>query len=49
VAGFDDLKGVKMNSAMRFRLIEWYVAFLQAHTQYMGALRSLPVLQAILH
>lgn len=46
---YDMLKHVEMNAAMRQRLIGWYVAFLQRHTQHMGNMRSLPVLQAILH
>ena len=44
-----DLPTVAMNSAMRFRLLDWYLAFLHQHTQHLGNIRSLPVLQAILH
>lgn len=47
-----DLTGLihaEMNAAMRFRLLDWYVAFLQRHSQHMGNIRSLHVLQAILH
>lgn len=40
---------VAMSSAMRFRLIDWFIAFLQQHTQHMGNIRSLQVLQAVLH
>ena len=40
---------IEMNGAMRIRLLEWYIAFLQSHTQHMGNIKSLPVLQAILH
>ena len=42
-------KTVEMNADMRLRLIDWYVAYLQQHTQHMGNIRSLSVLRAILH
>src|SRR5690606_24858483 len=45
----ENIGNVTMNAHTRFQLIEWYVAFLQNHTQHMGNIRSLPVLQAILH
>ncbi len=44
-----DLGTIAMNAATRFLLIEWYVSFLQNHTQHMGNIRSLQVLQAVLH
>jgi DNA repair protein RecO (recombination protein O) len=40
---------VEMNAAMRSRLLEWYIAFLQQHSQHMGNIKSLSVLHAILH
>jgi DNA repair protein RecO (recombination protein O) len=46
---FDALPGVEMNSARRQRLLEWYLEFLQRHTEHMRSLKSLAVLQAILH
>jgi len=46
---YDQLKSIEMNAAMRFRLIEWYIAFLKQHTQHMGNIKSLQVLQTILH
>ena len=46
---FKDTTAVNMNGAMRSRLTEWYIAFLQQHTQHMGQLKSLIVLKAILH
>jgi len=49
VSGADGLKGVAMNAGQRLRLIDWYVAYLQQHTQHMGNIRSLSVLRAILH
>ncbi len=39
----------EMSSAMRSRLLEWYISFLQQHTQHMGNIKSLAVLQTILH
>ena len=40
---------ILMNAGMRFGLVEWYISFLQRHTQHMGAIRSLQILQMILH
>lgn len=48
-SNYDTLEHTAMSSAMRIRLTEWYIAFLQRHTQHMGNIRSLQVLQAILH
>jgi len=44
-----ELKHIDMNSAMRYKLIEWYIAFLHTHTQHFGVIKSLPILQAVLH
>jgi DNA repair protein RecO (recombination protein O) len=44
-----DIQAIHLTGAMRSRLTEWYVQFLQRHTQHMGQLKSLPVLKAILH
>jgi len=49
INSYDELKNVAMNAAMRYRLLDWYVEFLQRHTQHLGAIKSLTVLQAILH
>jgi len=46
---FEGLKAVEMNAATRLRLIDWYIGFLQSHSQHMGNIRSLPVLQMVLH
>lgn len=46
---YEALKHIQMNADMRLRLLEWYVTFLQQHTQHMGNIRSLPVLRAVLH
>ncbi|MFI5195906.1 MAG: DNA repair protein RecO [Chitinophagales bacterium] len=49
IDNYEGLGDIEMNAAMRLRLIDWYVTFLQTHTQHMGNIRSLPVLRAILH
>ena len=49
VQSIDQLQAVAMSSASRFRLLEWYIAFLQRHTQHMGQLKSLAILKTILH
>ncbi len=49
VSELKDLNAVEMNADIRLRLIDWYVAYLQQHTQHMGNIRSLSVLRAILH
>ncbi len=46
---YETLEHTEMSAAMRMRLTEWYIAFLQRHTQHMSNIRSLQVLQAILH
>lgn len=45
----EDLAAIEMNAGMRFRLIDWYLEFLHQHTQHLGPIKSLGVLQAILH
>ena len=45
----DALQAVEMNADTRLRLTDWYVSYLQQHTQHMGHIRSLTVLRAILH
>jgi DNA repair protein RecO (recombination protein O) len=46
---YESIMETGMNSQMRLRLIDWYIAFLQQHTQHLGNIRSLQVLRAILH
>ena len=46
---YEVLAGIEMNAGMRFRLIDWYIAYLREHTQHMGSIRSLSVLRAVLH
>jgi len=48
-ASYDDLYNIFMGADRRMRLTEWYVAFLQAHSQHMSSIRSLAVLRTILH
>ena len=43
-----DLHAIPLNGAMRHNLIDWYIMFLQRHTQHMGSIKSLDVLKAIL-
>ncbi|GAA4461762.1 hypothetical protein GCM10023093_07030 [Nemorincola caseinilytica] len=45
----DAIQGIAINSEMRSRLIDWYIAFLQQYTQHLGNIRSLPVLRSVLH
>ena len=47
--GYDGIAELMMGSEMRMRLIDWYITFLQQHTQHLGNVRSLAVLRAILH
>lgn len=46
---YEAVTAVKMNSEMRLRLIDWYIAFLQQYAQHLGNIRSLQVLRTILH
>lgn len=45
----EDVQQVGMNADMRLRLLDWYVLFLQQHTQHMGNVRSLSILRSVLH
>ncbi len=45
----EKISQIKMNSFMRFRLLEWYISFLNEHLQPIGQIKSLPVLKAVLH
>lgn len=49
IGNLGECSTVELNSAMRTRLLDWYIAFLQQHTQHMGNIRSLAVLRAVLH
>lgn len=41
--------GIPMNAPMRNRLMDWYIEFLQLHTQHLGQLKSPDILRTILH
>jgi DNA repair protein RecO (recombination protein O) len=43
------LEHVHMNAEIRMHLTDWFIAFLQQHTQHMGNIKSLSVLRTILH
>ncbi|MBC7554632.1 MAG: DNA repair protein RecO [Taibaiella sp.] len=45
----NDLYLIEMSAATRARLLEWYIAFLQTHSQHMDNIRSISILHAILH
>ncbi|MCD6012375.1 MAG: recO [Flavipsychrobacter sp.] len=45
----EEAQQVSMNGDMRLRLLDWYVIFLQQHTQHMGNVRSLSILRTVLH
>lgn len=49
VQHISEITGIEMNSAARFRLLDWLLAFIHNHTQHMGEIRSLPVLRTVLH
>lgn len=46
---FSKLDDIELNAAARYRLLDWYLEFLHQHTQHFGNIKSLAVLQAILH
>lgn len=46
---FASIGRIQMSSTARANLTDWYIAFLQQHTQHMGNIKSLAVLRAILH
>lgn len=47
--GLADAGSVTMNATQRNRLLDWYLLFLQYHTQHLGKLRSPDILRTILH
>lgn len=46
---YNSVADVELSGDVRLRLIDWFISFLQLHTQHMGNIRSLSVLRAILH
>lgn len=49
VQNIEHLNSVTMNSETRFKLLDWFLAFLHSHSQHMGEIKSLPVLRTVLH
>lgn len=49
VESTEQLHHIKLNAASRNRILDWYIEFLQHHTQHLSNLRSLEILRAILH
>lgn len=50
LSDINDLNGVVgLNAFARNRILDWYIQFLQHHTQHLSNLRSLEVLRTILH
>jgi len=45
----ENAASILMNGAMRSRLLDWYIQFLQHHTQHLAVLRSPAILHRILH
>lgn len=45
----EQLTNIPMNAAIRNRLLDWYIQFLQHHTQHLSGLKSLEILRMILH
>ncbi len=43
-----DLQYISLPGHTRNKLLDWYLVFLERHTQHMGSMRSLPVLRALL-
>jgi DNA repair protein RecO (recombination protein O) len=46
---YGDVYKIEMNANLRYKLLDWYIQFLHRHTQHLGAIKSLPVLKAVLH
>lgn len=49
IMGSVEEQKVVLNGEQRIRLIDWYIAFLQQHSQHMANIRSLAVLRTILY
>ena len=49
VSDYEALKDISLSAATRLRLLDWYIAFLQLHSEHMGNIKSLAVLRVILH
>jgi DNA repair protein RecO (recombination protein O) len=49
ITNSEEITNMSLNAAQRSRLIDWYIEFLQHHTQHLANLRSMEILKAILH
>lgn len=49
ISEFTATTPITLNGAQRERLIDWYIAFLQQHSQHMANIRSLQILRTVLH
>jgi len=47
--GYHQLIQINLPSKIRSEILEWYIEFIRTHSQHMGEIKSLKVLQAILH
>lgn len=45
----EEVGSISMNAEQRFKILDWYIEYLQQHTQHMGNIRSLSVLRVLLH
>ncbi len=45
----EELENIDMNAVIRNRILDWYIEFLNMHTQHMGTIKSLAVLRQVLH
>jgi DNA repair protein RecO (recombination protein O) len=48
-AELQNLHLISLNSSTRNKLLDWYIEFLQHHTQHLSNIRSLEILRTILH
>jgi DNA repair protein RecO (recombination protein O) len=45
----EEVHQISLNAATRGRMLDWYIQFLQHHTQHLANLKSLAILKTILH
>lgn len=45
----DDMVGIRLDAAARHRLLEWWLDYLHRHTDHMTPVKSLKILQEVLH
>ena len=48
-SGYEEVTTIAINGSSRMKLLEWYIAFLQHHVQYIGNLKSLAVIRSVFH